>query len=140
MKKNIFFTFLLLLVLNSCVTDSIHEINNVTVDTDDNNVFEVSQIDMSDFYVYTDETEIITGTRGSIKNQSLKNCYTMKNLNRLLKNDKGLEKRMYDIEFKTRNLLMRNNFKPGNGNGGGCLLYTSPSPRDKRQSRMPSSA
>ena len=25
-------------------------------------------------------------------------------------------------------------------NGTGCLLYTSPSPRDKRQSRMPSSA
>ena len=25
-------------------------------------------------------------------------------------------------------------------NSGGCLLYTSPSPRDKRQSRMPSSA
>ena len=24
--------------------------------------------------------------------------------------------------------------------GGYCLLYTSPSPRDKRQSRMPSSA
>ena len=24
--------------------------------------------------------------------------------------------------------------------GKGCLLYTSPSPRDKRQSRMPSSA
>ena len=35
----------------------------------------------------------------------------------------------------------------GRGGGGGivtgastCLLYTSPSPRDKRQSRMPSSA
>ena len=27
-----------------------------------------------------------------------------------------------------------------NGNGYSCLLYTSPSPRDKRQSRMPSSA
>ena len=26
------------------------------------------------------------------------------------------------------------------GANGGCLLYTSPSPRDKRQSRMPSSA
>ena len=26
------------------------------------------------------------------------------------------------------------------GMGKGCLLYTSPSPRDKRQSRMPSSA
>ena len=25
-------------------------------------------------------------------------------------------------------------------NGKNCLLYTSPSPRDKRQSRMPSSA
>ena len=28
----------------------------------------------------------------------------------------------------------------GNGGAGSCLLYTSPSPRDKRQSRMPSSA
>ena len=26
------------------------------------------------------------------------------------------------------------------GEGNSCLLYTSPSPRDKRQSRMPSSA
>ena len=26
------------------------------------------------------------------------------------------------------------------GSGKSCLLYTSPSPRDKRQSRMPSSA
>ena len=26
------------------------------------------------------------------------------------------------------------------GEDTGCLLYTSPSPRDKRQSRMPSSA
>ena len=26
------------------------------------------------------------------------------------------------------------------GGSGTCLLYTSPSPRDKRQSRMPSSA
>ena len=25
-------------------------------------------------------------------------------------------------------------------NGGDCLLYTSPSPRDKKQTRMPSSA
>ena len=28
----------------------------------------------------------------------------------------------------------------GYGTEGACLLYTSPSPRDKRQSRMPSSA
>ena len=29
---------------------------------------------------------------------------------------------------------------PSRGLRKGCLLYTSPSPRDKRQSRMPSSA
>ena len=29
---------------------------------------------------------------------------------------------------------------PSNGSGGGCLLYTSPSPRDATLSRMPSSA
>ena len=31
-------------------------------------------------------------------------------------------------------------FSPSLYNSLGCLLYTSPSPRDKRQSRMPSSA
>ena len=30
--------------------------------------------------------------------------------------------------------------KEGYAEGKACLLYTSPSPRDKRQSRMPSSA
>ena len=29
---------------------------------------------------------------------------------------------------------------PSEQDTSGCLLYTSPSPRDKRQSRMPSSA
>ena len=29
---------------------------------------------------------------------------------------------------------------PDGGDGGNCLLYTSPSPRDMRRSRMPSSA
>ena len=32
------------------------------------------------------------------------------------------------------------NKNSGGGLFSGCLLYTSPSPRDKRQSRMPSSA
>ena len=54
-----------------------------------------------------------------------------------------------------RNLTQRDRHERGEGsgdegpssregasyaNGKGCLLYTSPSPRDKRQSRMPSSA
>ena len=35
----------------------------------------------------------------------------------------------------------QNRKRVGRGIGSGtCLLYTSPSPRDKRQSRMPSSA
>ena len=32
------------------------------------------------------------------------------------------------------------NIDPATGECNSCLLYTSPSPRDKRQSRMPSSA
>ena len=40
-----------------------------------------------------------------------------------------------------RGALDRAGVKPENvGQVIGCLLYTSPSPRDKRQSRMPSSA
>ena len=31
-------------------------------------------------------------------------------------------------------------YMPANGNGKVCLLYTSPSPRDVEESRMPSSA
>ena len=31
-------------------------------------------------------------------------------------------------------------FEENTGDGAGCLLYTSPSPRDNRTSRMPSSA
>ena len=35
--------------------------------------------------------------------------------------------------------FLKSNMPPG-GNAGICLLYTSPSPRDMRRSRMPSSA
>ena len=44
-----------------------------------------------------------------------------------------------------RDMLVRRLQRAGHrvvtaGDGEACLLYTSPSPRDKRQSRMPSSA
>ena len=50
-------------------------------------------------------------------------------------------------KFTVRNQVTKRS-KKNRGNGGGkkvsvtisCLLYTSPSPRDKRQTRMPSSA
>ena len=51
------------------------------------------------------------------------------------------------IRTQIRQTLMNGNyewrvnaFNSGFGTGYTCLLYTSPSPRDKRQSRMPSSA
>ena len=52
-----------------------------------------------------------------------------------VKKGKGLGRK---IGFPTANITIDEDYKliPSNG----CLLYTSPSPRDKRQSRMPSSA
>ena len=42
--------------------------------------------------------------------------------------------------FKNLRALLKTNQNGGFDCPGCCLLYTSPSPRDKRQSRMPSSA
>ena len=44
-----------------------------------------------------------------------------------------LAERLYQAETDPDRVVMRQWIY-------GCLLYTSPSPRDKRQSRMPSSA
>ena len=45
------------------------------------------------------------------------------------KNRTGNNNKEKDMKFATQEQM-----------SNGCLLYTSPSPRDKRQSRMPSSA
>ena len=42
--------------------------------------------------------------------------------------------------FKSTGMTLMSNIGGASGPLYGCLLYTSPSPRDKRQSRMPSSA
>ena len=47
-----------------------------------------------------------------------------------------MKEKPFTLEEATRNLLA---YEQLNGDKD-CLLYTSPSPRDKRQSRMPSSA
>ena len=46
------------------------------------------------------------------------------------------------VEQAARDLAVLGEVEQGDADleDGGCLLYTSPSPRDKRQSRMPSSA
>ncbi|SDR87351.1 zinc metalloprotease [Gramella sp. MAR_2010_147] len=74
-----------------------------------------AQVDMSDFYLYTD------GTDKRSENASEK-CYSMKNLNRLLNENKGLHNKMYKIEKNTRSILAKSNNgkggKPGSGGGG----------------------
>ena len=44
------------------------------------------------------------------------------------------------VLFVFVNIIYSTGFDPIGGIVDLCLLYTSPSPRDKRQSRMPSSA
>lgn len=81
-------------------------------------------VDMSDFYVHTDFND----GEGKAA-QNVKNCYSMKNLNRLLKEDDKLYRKMYDIEKNTRSILAKssnaNKGKPGSGGGG-----TTPPPTD----------
>ena len=68
-----------------------------------------------------------------------------------LSNDKTSEKNIAEDTKSVKNapsaekIMKEKNIDPSSLKGSGrdgriCLLYTSPSPRDKRQSRMPSSA
>lgn len=73
-----------------------------------------SKIDMSDFYVHTDEPET------SAKNdKNGKNCYSMQILNRQLKENPGLEKKMYDVEYQTRKFIAAKGKPSGGGGTGG---------------------
>jgi len=75
-----------------------------------------AQIDMSDFYLYTD-----ANSDGKASENGKAKCYSMRNLNRLLNENKGLHEKMYGIEKKTRSILAKSNNgkgKPGNGGGG----------------------
>ncbi|MCB7480013.1 zinc metalloprotease [Christiangramia sediminis] len=73
-----------------------------------------AQVDMSDFYLYTDaDSDGKSAENGKAK------CYSMRNLNRLLNENKGLHKKMYDVEFHTRKILAKKPDGAGNGNGGG---------------------
>ena len=44
---------------------------------------------------------------------------------------RGVSSKFFNVKVNSGNFFAQYNY---------CLLYTSPSPRDKRQSRMPSSA
>jgi hypothetical protein len=74
------------------------------------------QVDMSDFYVYTDEFDAYSDKGGNGKT-----CASMSVLNDALRKDPGLERRMYDIEKEARKFMAskKPDSKPGGGNGGG---------------------
>ncbi|PTX43331.1 pregnancy-associated plasma protein-A [Christiangramia gaetbulicola] len=75
-----------------------------------------AQVDMSDFYLYTDSSDEKRSDNAAEK------CYSMKNLNRLLNENKGLHEKMYNIEKNTRSILAKSENakggKPGGGGGG----------------------
>lgn len=79
---------------------------------------EEQQIDMSDFYVYTNSDEGLVGKNENNKGNNRKSCYAMENLNRQLKQNLGLEKKMYDIEHHTRKFLAAKGKPPKDGGGG----------------------
>ncbi|MFK8058590.1 MAG: zinc metalloprotease [Polaribacter sp.] len=74
-----------------------------------------SKVDMSDFYLHTDEYESKRSSKDG------KECHTMQVLNRQLKENKGLYKKMYDVEYATRKFIAAKGkpTKPGGGSGGG---------------------
>ena len=59
--------------------------------------------------------------------------YTYYSLPELAKTYPSIKKLPYSLKVLLENLLR-------NHDGDTCLLYTSPSPRDRQKSRMPSSA
>ena len=76
---------------------------------------EQSKIDMSDFYLHTEENHSRSNSIGG------KVCHSMQVLNRQLKEQKDLYKKMYDVEFATRKFLAAKGKPPkgGGGSGGG---------------------
>jgi len=76
---------------------------------------EIASIDMSDFSVFTNEDDL-TSSKSSANN-GLDRCHSMEVLNRQLKENPGLYKKMYNIELHTRKLIAERG-KPSDGGSG----------------------
>ncbi|WP_372802105.1 M43 family zinc metalloprotease [Lutibacter sp.] len=116
MKKLILFFAILALAIVACQDNS--EEATPTQET--------LSVDMSDFYVYTDDD---LSSRSATASNNDK-CYSMKVLNKQLDENPGLYKKMYNIEKHTRTVISLKGkpTKPGGGNGGGG--GTTPTPYD----------
>ncbi len=112
MKKVLLSAVILAMMLVSCEKDSPESQNDV-IDALQQEV----TVDMSDFTLYVDKDDIAGKAAGA-----LDKCVSMKNLEYRLGKNKGLAKKMYDIEYNTRKAIaLKGNGKgkPGGGNGGG---------------------
>jgi len=103
MKTPMYSYALIALTIIACQNDSDEIIPNQ----------EMASVDMSDFYVYTDNDVSAKESKDSHGDK----CYSMKVLNSQLKENPGLENRMYNIEKHTRTFISAK--KGGNGGGGG---------------------
>ena len=104
MKKLFFGMASIAILFSACNSDT----KEITLD---------QEIDMSDFYVYTDSADDLANKQNAGKDIN-KTCGTMSNLNRLLAENPGLEKKMFDVEYQTRQYLAAKG-KPGGGGGSG---------------------
>ena len=71
-------------------------------ENDQNEIVQEQEIDMSDFYVYTD-ADTDEAARAASEKNSNKACASMTVLNRQLNENPGLAKKMYNIEFILEN-------------------------------------
>ena len=115
MKKLIlFFTFIALAIV-ACQDNSDESTPNN----------EALTIDMSDFFVDTSNNDISYKSTEDSKHEK---CYSMKVLNQQLKENPGLEKKMYDIEYHTRQFIAAKGNsgkgRPGGGGGTDPVPYT----------------
>lgn len=103
MKKTLLCMATIAMLFTSCSDDKSENLSQ-----------DQTQIDMSDFYLYTD-ADVDEASRQA---QGRPVCHSMVNLNRILNENPGLDKKMYDIEYQTRSLISAKG-KPGGGNGNG---------------------
>ena len=108
MKKIILGLCALTLLIIACQDNSQDSINQED--------FSQIEVDMSDFYVYTDtETDDLLKSA----NENERNCQSMQVLNRQLKENPGLERKMYNVELHTRKFLAGKGKPTNPGSGGG---------------------
>ena len=86
---------------------------------------EITEVDMSDFYLYTDTIDY--GTSAKSSQGAGDKCHSMQVLNRQLKENPGLYQKMYNVEKHTRQFIAaKKPTNPGGGNGGGNGGGTDP--------------